>query len=199
MKLWKMLLLVMAVSVVLAACGDESESDPEVEEGAIDETVDEEDPGGVLDVPEEEVTLINTEGEETATATLSEGDSGVNVAIEGENLPPGELGFHFHETGSCELPDFESAGGHYNPTDANHGFEDPEGPHAGDMENIEVAEDGTVDTETTADMVTMQENEENTLYTEEGTALIIHSEADDYVSQPSGDAGERIACGVVGE
>lgn len=191
--------MAMIVTIVLAACGDESESDPEMEEGAVDETVDGEDPGDVLDVPEEVVTLMNTEGEETATATLSEGDSGVDVAIEGEGLPSGELGFHFHEMGSCELPDFESAGGHYNPTDANHGFDDPEGPHAGDMENIQVEEDGTVNAETTAEMVTLQEDHENTLYTEEGTALVIHSEADDYESQPSGEAGDRIACGVVGE
>ncbi|SFK85524.1 superoxide dismutase, Cu-Zn family [Salinicoccus halodurans] len=120
----------------------------------------------------------------------------VNFSL--SDMAPGDHGFHIHETGSCEQPDFESAGGHYNPTDANHGMDDPEGPHAGDMKNIEVSEDGTVNTEVTADMVTLEEGQDNTLFTEDGTALVIHSGADDYEMQPSGDAGDRIACGVIG-
>lgn len=191
MKRWMFLMLTVALIGVLAACsgnneeyqGDEEETESFGETGDSEVIVD----------------LMDTYEEQVATATLTEGESGVNIALEGENLPPGEHGFHFHETGSCELPDFESAGGHYNPTDANHGMNDPDGPHAGDMENIEVSEDGTVDTEVTADMVTLEEGQDNTLFTEEGTALMIHSEADDYESQPSGDAGDRIACGVVGE
>jgi len=191
MKRWMFLILTIALIGVLAACsgnneeyqGDEEETETFGETGDSEVIVD----------------LVDTNEEQVATATLTEGESGVNIALEGENLPPGEHGFHFHETGSCELPDFESAGGHYNPTDANHGMNDPDGPHAGDMENIEVSEDGTVDTEVTADMVTLEEGQDNTLFTEEGTALMIHSEADDYESQPSGDAGDRIACGVVGE
>lgn len=191
MKRWMFLMLTIALIGVLAACsgnneeyqGDEEETESFGETGDSEVIVD----------------LMDTNEEQVATATLTEGESGVNIALEGENLPPGEHGFHFHETGSCELPDFESAGGHYNPTDANHGMNDPDGPHAGDMENIEVSEDGTVDTEVTADMVTLEEGQDNTLFTEEGTALMIHSEADDYESQPSGDAGDRIACGVVGE
>ncbi|KKK34594.1 superoxide dismutase [Salinicoccus sediminis] len=191
MKRWMFLILTIALIGVLAACsgnneeyqGDEEETESFGETGDSEVIVD----------------LMDTNEEQVATATLTEGESGVNIALEGENLPPGEHGFHFHETGSCELPDFESAGGHYNPTDANHGMNDPDGPHAGDMENIEVSEDGTVDTEVTADMVTLEEGQDNTLFTEEGTALMIHSEADDYESQPSGDAGDRIACGVVGE
>ncbi|HIW13235.1 MAG TPA: superoxide dismutase family protein [Candidatus Salinicoccus stercoripullorum] len=191
MKRWMFLMLIIALVGVLAACsgnneeyqGDEEETESFGETGDSEVIVD----------------LMDTNEEQVAKATLTEGESGVDIALEGENLPPGEHGFHFHETGSCELPDFESAGGHYNPTDANHGMNDPDGPHAGDMENIEVDEDGTVDTEVTADMVTLEEGEDNTLFTEEGTALMIHSEADDYESQPSGDAGDRIACGVVGE
>ncbi|WP_017547756.1 superoxide dismutase family protein [Salinicoccus carnicancri] len=191
MKRWMFLMLTVALIGVLAACsgnneeyqGDEEETESFGETGDSEVIVD----------------LMDTNEEQVATATLTEGESGVNIVLEGENLPPGEHGFHFHETGSCELPDFESAGGHYNPTDANHGMNDPDGPHAGDMENIEVSEDGTVDTEVTADMVTLEEGQDNTLFTEEGTALMIHSEADDYESQPSGDAGDRIACGVVGE
>ncbi|WP_342388413.1 superoxide dismutase family protein [Salinicoccus bachuensis] len=201
MKIWKLLFLMLMIGVVLAACGGNEEPEAEDQE-RVDETIDEERNDVAEETnerAEEEVVLMNSEGEETATATLSEGDYGVNIALVGQDLPAGTHGFHIHETGSCEQPDFESAGGHYNPTDANHGFDDPEGPHAGDMENIEVAEDGTINTEVTADMVTMEENQETTLYPEGGTALVIHSGADDYESQPSGDAGERIACGVIGE
>lgn len=201
MKIWKLLILMLTIGMVLAACGGNEEPETEDEE-RVDETIDEERNDVAEETnesAEEEVILINSGGEETATATLSEGDYGVNIALVGEDLPAGTHGFHIHETGACEQPDFESAGGHYNPTDANHGFDDPEGPHAGDMENIEVAEDGTINTEVTADMVTMEEDQETTLYPEGGTALVIHSGADDYESQPSGDAGERIACGVIGE
>lgn len=201
MKIWKLLFLTLIVGIVMAACGGNEEPEAEDQE-RVDETIDEERNDVAEETnesAEEEVVLMNNEGEETATATLSEGEHGVNIELIGENLPAGTHGFHIHETGSCEQPDFESAGGHYNPTDANHGFDDPEGPHAGDMENIEVAEDGTINTEVTADMVTMEEGQETTLYPEGGTALVIHSGADDYESQPSGDAGERIACGVIGE
>lgn len=191
MKRLLFLTLTMGLIAVLAACSGNNEEYDGDEEETFSENEDTQ--------QEVVVNLMDTNEEETATATLTENESGVNVALEGENLPPGELGFHFHETGSCEMPDFESAGGHYNPTDANHGSEDPDGPHAGDMKNIEVAEDGTVGTEVTADMVTLEEGQDNTLFTEDGTALVIHSEADDYKTQPSGDAGDRIACGVVGE
>lgn len=211
MKRWMFLFLAIALVVILSACGgggnegteedqqqdnqDTSDQQSEQTSGNMDDEAD------TNDAAEGEVvvSLIDADDEVTATATLTEGDSGVDIALEGQNLPPGEHGFHIHETGACESPDFESAGSHYNPTDANHGFNDPEGPHAGDLKNIEVAEDGTVDTEVTADMVTLEQGQNNTLFPEGGTAIVIHSEADDYESQPSGDAGNRIACGVIGE
>lgn len=180
MKRWFLLSIVGVLSLVLAACngGDEAESG---EEGT----------------SEEELTMMDGDEEEIGTATLTEGDEGVNIALDLENLSPGEHGFHIHNAGVCEGPAFDSAGDHYNPTDANHGFDDPDGPHAGDLENLEVSEEGTVETEVTADMVTLEEGAETTLQPEEGTSLIIHSEADDYESQPSGDAGNPIACGVI--
>ncbi|RDW20443.1 superoxide dismutase family protein [Oceanobacillus chungangensis] len=145
------------------------------------------------------VTLKNADGEIVATATLTEDKEGVKIALEGKNLSPGVHGFHIHEVGLCEAPDFKSAGAHYNPTGAHHGFKDPLGPHAGDLKNIEVTEDGTVKADVVANMVTLDPNGKNTLLTEQGTALIIHEKADDYISQPAGDAGERIACGVISE
>ncbi|MEC5424112.1 superoxide dismutase family protein [Virgibacillus sp. C22-A2] len=202
MKQWVYYLLIISLITVLAACGtDEQENQDGLEEQEPDtaEDMEEDDNANATEEEEVLVSLIDTEGNMVATATLVEEDSGVTINLEGENLPPGTHGFHIHEEGACEEPDFESAGGHYNPTDANHGFDDPDGPHAGDLPNIEVSEDGTVTEEVKADMVTLVKDEDNSLYKDGGTALVIHSEADDYSSQPAGEAGERIACGVISE
>src|SRR5690625_29113 len=147
-----------------------------------------------------EVNMINGEEEEIGTATFSESDDGLTISLAAEGLEPGTHGIHIHNAGMCEGPDFESAGDHYNPEDTAHGFDDEDGPHAGDLENIEVADDGTVSTEIDAENVTiLDENADTTLLTDEGTALIIHSGEDDYMTQPSGDAGNPVACGVISE
>lgn len=181
--------------LILAACNGNGSDDeveaPETNGESEDETEVTEEAEGVS------VTLIDNDEQEVAVATLTEDENGVNIELTGENLEPGEHGFHIHDNGACEAPDFDSAGDHYNPTDANHGFDDPDGPHAGDLENIEVSEDGTISTEVTADMVTLEVDAENTLFTDDGTSLVIHSDADDYESQPSGDAGDPVACGVI--
>lgn len=143
------------------------------------------------------VDMVNTSGNMIGTATLTQVDKGVNISIEATDLPKGTHGFHIHEKGMCERPDFKSAGGHFNPTDAKHGFDHPEGPHAGDLPNLEVGEDGTVKESFLAEMVTLKKGEKNSLLHEGGTSLVIHAEADDNVSQPAGDAGDRIACGVI--
>ncbi|WP_164667472.1 superoxide dismutase family protein [Virgibacillus doumboii] len=148
---------------------------------------------------EVEVTLYNKDKEEVGTATIRQVHNGTSVALEASNLPPGTHGFHIHEKGVCEPPNFKSAGGHFNPTNAKHGFNHPEGPHAGDLPNIVANASGRVNTQGAADMVTLVKGKKNSLLGGDGTALIIHSKADDYKSQPSGAAGERIACGVIGE
>ncbi|GGA82705.1 superoxide dismutase family protein [Ornithinibacillus halotolerans] len=145
------------------------------------------------------VTMINTKGETVGEAKLEQTNKGVNIQLNASNLTPGVHGFHIHENGVCEAPSFESAGGHFNPTGAKHGFDHPEGPHAGDLPNIEVKQDGTVSTNVLAEMVTLEKGKDNSLLKEGGTSLMIHSKADDYKSQPAGDSGERIACGVIAE
>src|SRR5690625_2807734 len=141
--------------------------------------------------------LKNVDCDRVWIAQLEQQDNGVNIQIEGLNLPEGLHGFHIHEKGICEEPTFESAGGHFNPTNAKHGFDHPEGPHAGDLPNLEIDKEGRVKKSFLAPMVTLKKGEKNSLLQENGTTLIIHADPDDYISQPAGDAGERIACGVI--
>lgn len=139
--------------------------------------------------------LEDTDGEPVGTASFVEGPEGVEITVDVQGIEPGEKGIHVHETGSIE-PDFEAAGDHFNPTDAEHGLDNPEGAHAGDLPNITVEEDGTASYQTVNDMVTLGEGEESILGGD-GTALVIHSDADDQVTDPDGDSGDRVAAGVV--
>lgn len=121
----------------------------------------------------------------------------IQVGVSADSgLAPGEHGIHIHETGQCDAPDFESAGGHYNPTDAQHGLLNPEGPHAGDLPNLIVAQDGTVDYLVTTGLVTLSDGD-TSLFDGDGSALMIHEGADDYITDSSGDSGGRVACGVI--
>jgi Cu-Zn family superoxide dismutase len=140
--------------------------------------------------------LKGPDGADLGSVSFTETSGGVLITAELTGLPPGVHGFHLHETGAC-TPDFGAAGGHYNPTGAEHGFNVAGGPHAGDMPNIHVPDSGDLVIEVLNANVTLNEGEEWTLFDDDGTALVIHAGADDYESQPSGDAGDRIACGVV--
>ena len=141
-------------------------------------------------------TLKAADGTDRGTVTLTQTNTGVLVRAELTGLPAGGHGFHFHENGTCE-PDFEAAGGHYNPTSASHGFLAEGGPHVGDMPNVHVPDSGDLTVEHLNAFVSLSPESGNTLFDENGTAVIVHGGTDDYESQPSGDAGERIACGVV--
>jgi Cu-Zn family superoxide dismutase len=122
-------------------------------------------------------------------------DGGVSIAINFKGLPPGEHALHFHQTAKCEPP-FTSAGGHFNPGMKKHGMENPEGPHAGDMANFTVAADGTAKATIVNTRVTLGAGD-NSVYANGGTALMIHAKGDDMKTDPSGNAGDRIACGLV--
>lgn len=187
-------LFTLAIAMFIALNGCNTEEPRTIEEGKeVNLGIKEE---GKIDIP---VQLKNTEGAVVGTAALSETDDGVLIAINATHLPANVHGFHIHEKGICEGPDFASAGGHFNPEGKEHGFDNPKGPHAGDLPNLEVADDGTVKAEVVADRVTLDKGKDNSLLHEGGTSLVIHADPDDYVSQPAGNAGERIVCGVISE
>lgn len=135
-------------------------------------------------------------GKTVGKATLTEQKDGVKVVLKVSGLPPGKHGYHIHETGSCTTPDFKSAGGHFNPFQKHHGLENPQGKHAGDLPNLEVKKDGKAKVTFLATEATLKDGPAS-LLKEGGTAVVIHADPDDNMTDPAGNAGARIACGVI--
>ena len=142
--------------------------------------------------------LVDRSGREVGEARLEETPFyGVIVTVEVRGLAPGSHALHVHETGRCEPPSFGSAGGHYAPRGHAHGARTREGKHAGDLLNLQVPESGRVKAQRLAQHVTLHPHSPHSLLDVDGSALVIHAGPDDYESQPSGAAGERMACGVI--
>jgi superoxide dismutase, Cu-Zn family len=140
--------------------------------------------------------LVDSQGKKAGAAELTQAPDGVKIVLTVSGLAPGQHAFHIHTLGKCEGPDFKSAGAHFNPYNKKHGLKNPEGPHAGDMENIQVGSDGTGTAEIVNKQVTLADGP-NSLFHEGGTAIVIHASPDDNVTDPAGNAGARIACGVI--
>jgi Cu-Zn family superoxide dismutase len=142
-------------------------------------------------------TFVNPQGQEIGKATLTQTTSGVLIDIDVSNIPNGEHGFHIHETGVCDGADgFKSAGGHFNPSQHQHGYLAERGPHAGDMPNQFSAADGKLRAQVLNPNVSLADGATSVLDAD-GSALVIHADPDDYRSQPTGNAGDRIACAVI--
>ena len=135
-------------------------------------------------------------GRIVARAEASQGGSGVRLRIEAAGLPPGTYGAHVHAVGRCDPPGFESAGPHWNPTQRQHGAQNPQGPHFGDLPNLAVGTNGEGSLEFTIAGASLREGASR-LVDGDGAAVVIHAGADDYRTDPSGNSGTRIACGVL--
>jgi len=145
-------------------------------------------PGTVL------ASVHDASGTDLGTLTIAETGTGLATTGTLRGLTPGVHGIHIHAVGRCEPP-FQTAGGHWNPLMRKHGVENPDGPHAGDMQNIVVGSDGTATVSVTTPMGTLRGA--NGLLDTDGASVVVHAAADDYKTDPSGNSGARVACGVV--
>ncbi|MCG8397225.1 superoxide dismutase family protein [Bacillus atrophaeus] len=146
-----------------------------------------------------DVQLVNSKGKKIGFIEIKESDEeGLDFHISATQLPPGaSLGFHIHEKGTCVKPDFESAGGPFNPLNKEHGFNNPMGHHAGDLPNLEVGANGKVDVIMNAPETSLKEGSKLNILDKDGSAFVIHEQADDYLTNPSGNSGDRIVCGAL--
>jgi Cu-Zn family superoxide dismutase len=143
------------------------------------------------------VELKDAQGKVVGNIVLWDQDSGVALELHLHDLTPGDHAIHFHQVPKCDGPDFKSAGGHFNPDGKKHGFDSPDGHHAGDMKNFTVRADGTAPNVHLEDGDVTLKDGPHSLLSNGGTAIVIHAKADDYKTDPSGNSGDRIACGVI--
>ncbi len=144
--------------------------------------------------------LFQANGSAAGEAIVAQGDGELLLTVNVENMEAGTRGVHIHGKGMCDAPDFKGAGGHWNPTNAEHGLENPAGAHAGDLPNLVIGEDGTGTLEARIKAGVLQDGAlqdgDVTLMDADGASFMVHAGPDDMVTDPSGDSGSRIACGV---
>ena len=140
--------------------------------------------------------LTNTSGQSVGTARFTQAGNVVRILVEAKGLPPGPHGAHVHAVGKCDPPDFNSAGPHFNPTNKQHGALNPQGSHAGDLPNLTVGPDGTGRMETTTEQLSLGSGP-SSVWDADGSALVVHANADDFKTDPTGNSGARVACGVL--
>jgi Cu-Zn family superoxide dismutase len=140
--------------------------------------------------------LHDASGKTVGTASFNQVGSAVRVVLEVQGLPPGPKGVHVHAVGACDPREFTTAGPHFNPGNRQHGALNPQGPHAGDLPNIVVGADGKGRLESTTELVTLQSGP-SSVFDADGSALVVHAAPDDFRTDPTGNSGARIACGVI--
>ena len=153
-------------------------------------------PGAARASPGATAQLKDGAGKPIGTATFSPVAGGVELTVKVTDLTPGPHGLHVHAVGLCEAPEFKSAGGHFNPTGKHHGLANPEGHHGGDLPNLTVGPDGHGTLTATLQGVTLGADDAS-LFHDGGTAVVIHADRDDERTDPAGNSGARVACGVV--
>ena len=141
--------------------------------------------------------LKDKAGQRVGQATLTETSDGLRIEVAGIGLPPGPKGIHIHAVGTCEPPDFVSAGAHFNPAGKKHGRLNPDGAHAGDLPNLMVTSAGAAGLDVTTKAATLKDGTSASLFGPGGTSLVIHAQPDDEQTDPTGNSGGRIACGVI--
>lgn len=183
----------LAAAVALAGCSPASETSNDPANGdapaadATNDTAAQETIGSA--------SLALADGTPAGTVELVSTGNALSLQVAATGLPEGPHGFHLHTTGECAAPDFTSAGGHLNPADREHGHENPAGSHLGDLPNLVVAADGTATT--TMELGNGDAGTLEALFDADGTAVMVHADPDDYRTDPTGNAGSRIACGVL--
>jgi Cu-Zn family superoxide dismutase len=185
---------VVAAMLTACAAGDDDTSDSALADSPAAATADSLSGAGAD--PSVTATVRDASGRELGTVTLTDAAGGIMVAGTLSGLPPGEHGMHLHMVGRCDPPAFESAGEHWNPTGSQHGTENPQGPHFGDLPNVTAGTDSTATVQGMTPGGTLR-GTTNMLLDADGAALIIHGSSDDRRTNPSGGSGAPVACGVI--
>jgi Cu-Zn family superoxide dismutase len=212
----KIAMSVMLIAVPLSGCGGSRQSDSKVLDkiegkpvnpSPDQQSVDKNNVGGdsqqtpasassATPNSQKTIDIMNAQGTAIGKATLTGQNDAVKIHVEAAGLAPGKHGIHLHAKGACDAPDFKTAGDHWNPEGRKHGADNAQG-HLGDLSNIEAGQDGKVSADIVAPHISLAKTEHNTIFDGDGTALVIHEKEDDGKTDPSGNSGNRIACGVL--